>query len=245
MTAPADSSAPLTGRLATILMVDDVLPLIELQKSYLKRTTCRVVAARTGPEALRLCEAEKPDLIFLDATMPGMDGIEVCRRLKGDPRFHALPIVLLATEDRLAACRDSGCDAVLTRPVAHEVFLETVRRFVTLQERQTPRIPASLRVEFRVRGREYAAFTKDISPEGLFLKTPRPFRIGTPVDLVVHLPGPVDLALQGDVRRVIGPRPGSHLLPGIGIRFTDLAVATRVRIEEFIRDRLPRQEPGT
>jgi len=240
LSAPVDGRVAPAGRLATILLVDDVRPLIEVQKSYLKRTTCRVLTAHTGPEALRLCEAETPDLIFLDATMPDMDGIEVCRRLKADPRLRSVPVVLLAREDRMDACRGSGCDAVLIRPVSHDLFLETVRRYVTLLERQENRIPASLRVDFTARGRGYTAFTKDISPHGLFLKTPRPFRIGTPVQLVVHLPDPVDLVLEGEVRRVVAARPGSHLLGGIGIRFTEVPAGTRARIEEFIRGRLPR-----
>jgi uncharacterized protein (TIGR02266 family) len=236
--APAGGRAAERPRLATILLVDDVLPLIEVQKSYLKRTTCRVLTARTGPEALRLCMAEVPDLIFLNATMPGMDGIEVCRRLKADARLGKVPVVLLAGEDRAGDCRGSGCDDVLTRPVSHDRFLETVRRYVTLLERQESRIPISLRVDFTVRGRAYAAFTKDISPHGLFLKTPRPFRIGTPASLVVHLPGAADLAIEGEVRRVVTARPGSHLLGGIGIRFTDVTADTRARIEAFIRERL-------
>src|SRR5882672_3147866 len=83
--APLGEGAVSDERIVRILLVDDVLPFIELQKNYLKRTTCRILTARTGSQAIRVCRLDRPDLIFLDEAMPGMDGIEACRHLKADP----------------------------------------------------------------------------------------------------------------------------------------------------------------
>ncbi len=228
-------------RIARILLVDDVRRFIELLKNYLRRTTCRVATARTGPEALAICRRDKPDLVFLDEAMPEMSGLEVCRALKADPLLRAVPVVLVTARDRVGECRDAGCDEAIVKPVRQEDFLETVRRFAPLRERLEDRIPISLRVEFTVRSAAYAAFTKDLSPHGMFLKSPRPFALGTRLQLTLHLPGgrPA-LRLAGEVRRVVEATPGSHLIPGVGVRFTEVDPEALKALREFIAERRPR-----
>lgn len=234
------------NRIVRILLVDDVLPFIELQKNYLKRTTCRILTARTGAQALKVCRMDRPDLILLDEAMPEMDGIEACRHLKADPVVGGVPVVIVTTGERREECLRAGCDAVLIKPFAAPAFLEVVRRFVPLLERNEGRIPVSCRVEFVAQSGSYSAYTRDLSPHGLFLKSPRPFAIGTRLRLTLHLPGrPAAggprstrvLSLEGEVRRLVRPAPGSHLLPGVGVRFVDISPETLSAIEEFIASR--------
>jgi len=170
--------APDEGRVVRILLVDDVLRLIELQKNYLKRTTCRILTARTGSQALQLCRRDPPDLVLLDAAMPEMDGISACRSLKADPVLGRIPIVIVTSADRREECLRAGCDDVLIKPFESTAFLEKVRRFVPLAERLESRIPVSCRVEFRARIGSYTAYTRDLSAHGMFLKSPRPFAVG-------------------------------------------------------------------
>jgi len=232
-------------RVVRILLVDDVLPFIELQKAYLKRTSCRVVTARTGVQALKICRQDRPDLVILDEAMPEMDGIEACRHLKADPVVGSVPIVIVTTEGRREDCLRAGCDDVLIKPFDAPAFLEKVRRYAPLLERLENRIPVSCRVEFSARTGSYAAYTRDISPHGLFLKSVRPFAIGTRLRLVLHLPVRQDpagrrtrpLELQGEVRRLVRPAPGSHFLPGVGVRFLDIPPEALMAIEEFIAAR--------
>ncbi len=238
-------SASSGERIVRILLVDDVLPFLELQKAYLKRTTCRVVTARTGAQALQICRQDRPDLVVLDEAMPVMDGIEACRHLKADPVAGAVPVVLLTTEARRADCLRAGCDDVLIKPFDAPAFLETIRRHAPLLERLESRIPVSCRVEFSARTGAYTAYTRDLSPHGLFLKSPRPFALGTRLRLVLHLPGPAGggrrrtrpLEMLGEVRRVVRPAPGSSLLPGVGVRFLEMPPETLRAIEEFIAAR--------
>ena len=245
----ARRGAPDDERVVRILLVDDVLPFIELQKNYLKRTTCRILTARTGPQALKLCQREPPDLVFLDAAMPEMDGAAVCRLLKADPVLGRIPIVIVTSPDRREECVRAGCDDVLIKPFESSDFLDTIRRFVPLLERHEGRIPVSCRVEFRAKTGAYTAHTRDLSALGLFLKSPRPFAVGARLQMLIHLPGrrgerpaekPPPLSVEGEVRRVLRPAPGSHLLPGIGVRFVDPAPEVRRAIEEFIMARRAR-----
>ncbi len=239
---PAGPPAEGTGEVvARILLVDDVRRLVDVMRSYLRRTTCRILTARTGAEAIRICRQERPDVVFLDAGTAGMDGAEVCRALKAEALLRAIPVVIVTPRDRLQECRRAGCDDVIAKPVTQEEFLAKVRRFVALLERGEKRIPASLRVTFRALAGAYTAYTKDVSPHGLFLKTRRPFAPGTRLRLTIHLPAPRGpVAIEGEVRRVVEPSAASHLLSGIGVRFVDPDEAAVRAIEAFIAGRLAR-----
>ena len=235
------ASPPDGEAIARILLVDEVRRFLDLLKNYLKRATCRVLTARTGAEALALCRKERPGLVFLDAGLPGADGLAICRALKDDPLLRAIPVVLLAPAERQDECHAAGCDAVVAKPVTQEAFLEQVRRFVDLLERQEHRIPVSVRTELQVGTATYTAFTKDLSPHGTFLKSPRPFPSGTRLRLTLQLPGGrPPLVLGAEVRRVIGSSAGSHLLPGVGVRFDDVPAEARAVLEDFIAERLRR-----
>jgi CheY-like chemotaxis protein len=222
---------------ARVLLVGDVLPVLELQRHYLKRTSCTILTARTGREALAACRRERPDLALMDAAIPDIDGIEACRILKADPLMKAIPVILAAAAGAAEACHAAGCDDVMVKPITQAAFLDTVRRFVALRERQENRIPASLRVEFTAGAGRYTAYTRDISSRGLFLKSPRPFSVGTLLKMLVHLPAGT-VTVEGEVRRIVERVPGSHLLPGLGVAFVDPEPEPRRLIDAFIRDRL-------
>jgi uncharacterized protein (TIGR02266 family) len=238
---PAGPRAAPVETVARILLVDDARRLIELLKHYLKRTSCRVLTARSGAEALDSCRRERPDLIFLDETMRDRDGLAVCRELKGDPLLRQIPVVIVASRDRAEACREAGCDDVLPKPVVQAEFLARVRRFVALLERVEDRIPVSLKVEFQALTGSYTAYTKDLSPRGLFLKSPRAFAPGTRLRIAIHLPHRAEpLRLEAVVRRVVEPVPGSHLLPGVGLQFGDAPPEVIQILSEFIAERRSR-----
>jgi two-component system cell cycle response regulator len=59
-----------------------------------------VRTARNGPEALQVCARERADVVLLDVMMPGMDGFEICRRLKADPRTQHIPVVIVTALDQ-------------------------------------------------------------------------------------------------------------------------------------------------
>jgi CheY-like chemotaxis protein len=83
-------------RRRTVLVVDDEAPSFELFRFILENGGFRAVLASRGAEALRLAKDEHPDLILLDLLMPGMTGLEVCRRLKADPPTAAIPVVFVS-----------------------------------------------------------------------------------------------------------------------------------------------------
>ena len=105
---------------AKLLVVDDILANRRLMQAKLEAKYYTVLLAENGQSALEMAREEQPDIILLDVMMPGMDGYEVCRRLKADPRTAHIPVVMLTalneTADRVRGL-ESGADDFLTKPV--------------------------------------------------------------------------------------------------------------------------------
>ena len=115
---------------ATILVADDEPSARRLLRRILEPAGYRVVEAATGKDALALAEAERPDLLILDITMPDIDGIDICRRIKSDPTTHLTPVIhitgLTTREQRLRALA-AGSDDFVGKPFDIEELLVRVR----------------------------------------------------------------------------------------------------------------------
>ncbi len=110
-----------------ILVVDDDAKTVELVKLYLSRDGYKVLTAYDGIEALRLARESRPDLIVLDLMLPGLDGLQVCRTLRGE---SDVPIIMLtaktAEQDRLTGL-DLGADDYVTKPFSPRELAARVR----------------------------------------------------------------------------------------------------------------------
>jgi adenylate cyclase len=119
-----------------LLIVDDNPANLEILEIRLARQGYEIVTAKDGVEALQVARAASPDLILLDVMMPGKDGIEVCRELKGDPGLPFMPIILVtakADADDIVAGLDAGGDEYITKPVDHAALLARVRSILRLK----------------------------------------------------------------------------------------------------------------
>ena len=100
-----------------ILVVDDEWELRNLLTEFLTGDGYDVIQASNGEEALELAEKEEPQVILLDVKMPGIDGIEVCRRLKEEDKTRFIPIIMVtALEDRDVDAFVEGADDFVTKP---------------------------------------------------------------------------------------------------------------------------------
>jgi len=124
-----------------ILVVDDEPRYIRAIQINLEASDYEVITARDGQTAIELAASEKPDLILLDIRMVGLDGYEVCRRIR---EFSAVPIIMLTAlaedADKVAGL-DVGADDYVTKPFSADELLARVRavlRRVELSEQQHP-----------------------------------------------------------------------------------------------------------
>ena len=112
-----------------VLVVDDDDMIRRLVRTVLEADEYEVVEARDGNLALELSESEHPAVVVLDVMMPGIDGVEVCRRLD----HESVKVIILTARDdpRLEdACREAGADAFLTKPFSSVELLDLVQELM-------------------------------------------------------------------------------------------------------------------
>ncbi len=114
---------------ASVLVVDDNPGVVDLLCGQLRSAGYRCLAASDGPAALALAAAGPLDLVVLDRVLPGIDGLEVCRRLRSDPRTARIPILMLSgcadEVDRIVGL-EVGADDYVTKPFAVRELLARV-----------------------------------------------------------------------------------------------------------------------
>jgi len=113
-----------------ILAVDDEDPILELVTYNLTREGYQVTGVGTGEEALRVARSQLPSLVLLDLMLPGVDGLEVCRILRNDPRTSQIPILILTAkgeEPDIVAGLELGADDYVTKPFSPRVLLARVK----------------------------------------------------------------------------------------------------------------------
>jgi DNA-binding response OmpR family regulator len=116
--------------MAKVLIADDQPHMRQLVRLTLESGHFEIFEAPDGKAALEVARREHPDLLFLDWTMPGMPGVEVCRRLRDDPATEAIRIVMLTARSQPAdrqIARAMGVDDYIAKPFSPIALLEKVR----------------------------------------------------------------------------------------------------------------------
>ena len=123
----------MTGR---VLVVDDIFANVKLLEARLSAEYFDVLTAYSGKEALEILEAERDDVVLLDVMMPGMDGFEVCRRIKNTPKTMHVPVVMVTALDQASERvqgLEAGADDFLTKPVDDIALITRVKNLARLK----------------------------------------------------------------------------------------------------------------
>jgi two-component system cell cycle response regulator DivK len=127
-------AAPNNGK--TVLLVEDNPHNRKIFSGMLAHAGFRVVEAVDGNEAMQKVASEKPNLVLMDLSIPGIDGWECTRRIKGDPATKDTPVIALTAhamrgdEER---AREAGCDGYLSKPVSPKKVVEVVRKYLKME----------------------------------------------------------------------------------------------------------------
>ena len=132
-----------------ILVVDDEENILELLQYNLAKNGYRVTTVTTGEEAITAAKGDVPDLVLLDLMLPGVDGLEVCRQLKSNPKTAHVPVVMLTArgeEVDIVTGLELGADDYVTKPFSPRVLLARMRTVFRKQSRPMPEEEATLQV---------------------------------------------------------------------------------------------------
>jgi CheY-like chemotaxis protein len=126
----------------TILIIEDNVLNLELATDLLEAKGFVVASAPTAEDGLRLAHELLPDLVLMDFSLPGMDGLSATKKLKADPATRHLTIVGLTAhamkgDEELAL--DAGCDGYLTKPIDTRTFVATVKKFLASANLRPPK----------------------------------------------------------------------------------------------------------
>jgi two-component system, cell cycle response regulator len=124
-----------------ILSVDDSRTIRLIVTKAFRPYDCQVCEATNGEEGLAVAAREKPDLVFLDVTMPVMDGVTMLTKLKEDPNLKAIPVIMLTAEsgrENVLHIARLGVRDYLVKPFKEEQLVEKAGRVVALQKKATP-----------------------------------------------------------------------------------------------------------
>jgi uncharacterized protein (TIGR02266 family) len=222
-----------------ILIADDMETFLRLEKMLLERSGFEIIMAKSGGEAIKKVQTEKPKLVFMDMMMPDMNGDVVCRFIKTNKAIKHIPVIMVTTKSEpefRERCMQAGCDDFITKPVTQRDLFEKIKKFIPVERRKHQR--AHLRVIARSVGKSFTSenFTYDVSEGGVFVETPSLLPTGAALEIEFTIPGHPDrISASGVVARLTSPAQTAAGRPaGIAISFTDIAPADVEVIKNYI-----------
>jgi len=223
-----------------VLLVDDDASLLDLEKDFLARTSAEILTADNGADALRQIRQERPQLVYLDESLPDISGAECCRQVKADPSLRLTPIVLIysAAQDLLVDAMDLyGCDEVLTKPLERKTFLNCGYRYLFGIERRNMRIPCRVPIHCQFEHNSMVTNAVDVSEHGLYVQSPIPILPGTEITVSFSLPTG-DAVIEGH-GRIAWVNQGTqrcnvNMPQGFGVNLLHISPAALPHLLDFV-----------
>lgn len=138
------------GKMTKALIIDDVADNVDLMTFDLQDEGYEVISANEADAGIKLAEQEVPDIILLDVNMPGISGIEACRKIRGDEKIRDIPIILVTAnhmDDDIEVGLDAGANDYVTKPYHYEVLAARIRTALRLKEAQDRLVELNNRLE--------------------------------------------------------------------------------------------------
>jgi len=219
--------------MTTVLLVDDSGLFRAVAEGIERKTHCRVLRAGNGTDAIAAARREKPDLVFLDAEMSGMTGVDVCRVMKADSHLGHTPVVVIAPAELEQAARRAGADQLIGRPLDESAIFDTIRKYLQLSPRDAARAAVGWAVTFWRDGAQHEGTLRDLSRGGFFIRTVVRQPVGARLEISFDVPGEKTGRLV--VAEAIVVRVGQDSDRGLGCRFFRLTEGARGHLEECLR----------
>lgn len=218
-----------------VLLVDDSRFFLSIEGQFLNKTPVDILEANSCEMALSIIRKEKPDLVYMAFSLPGDGGAKCCQTIKKDPEIGSIPIVLVCDQgqpDQPKKAEQSGCDAILVKPLDRQSFLQVGRQFLKgiREHRHSSFFPVTVSFD----GEDHQGKCLDISSGGLFVECQAEIPDGSLVCLSFKLPDNLATHMVCDAKVMWKNRRPNALKPhyphGLGIMFVDLPASSRKAI---------------
>lgn len=231
-----------------VMLVDESRFFIDVMRQFLRYSHVKILSLADPQMLPEVVSEKRPDLIFLDRGAPGLEGIQLCARMKSEPGSAEIPLVMLAENGNVRErdlCLKAGCDGLLTKPIDRKAFLAMGRRFLPGIERRQERVLCHVTVFYRTLSQQHYGHTVDISTGGMFIETPVLPAVDERLRLSFNIPGVADMTVDFEARVVWlnrSEKPARISFPtGFGVEFVDPSPRARSLIRQFVEEHSPRQ----
>jgi uncharacterized protein (TIGR02266 family) len=221
-----------------ILVVDDAAMFRDLETLFLARSG-HVLTACDAEEAWEILHRERPDVVVTDLSMPGMDGDELCRKIKADIDLRRTPVIVVTGRDRgeehERAVR-AGADDVVEKPVNRVSLIQAVNHFLRLAVRGLVRV--ALETDVHIAGSDCDLWgrSRNVSRGGIFVESDRELLPDSEVQLEFALPE--SDGVVAPTAKVVWRRPASRAVAaGLGLQFLKLDREAARRLDEYVYER--------
>ena len=217
----------------TILIVDAPDPFIRTDKCMLGRKDVRILAAKSGREALEIHRREMADFILADLNTPDLPGDELARAVRLDPVMKKVSIVLVSSLKRadLERCASSGANDYITRPIVPVKLLEKIARFIDIPMRSNLRVLVKARLIGSIGQQPFFGTTCNISIAGLLMETEKVLAKGDHIACSFFIPDVERVSAKGEVVRVARQEGTFHY----GVQFIELSELDKEIIEAYVQ----------
>lgn len=210
----------------------------------LQRLEYDIYAAKTAEDALAIMDITTPSLILTEITLPHMNGIELLKKVKGDPRTGSIPVIVHTHEKNPAyeeICRGAGCAKYLVKPVDPNTLYAAVQGATEPSPRRVIRFKT--RLGLIVEDEPSAEWAIDaecityLSESGIYISTADPQPPGTVLPIVFSLKN-IKIRVEGIVLYSLTKRNRPFGEYGMGLKFLKIAEADKNLIRTFIMEQL-------
>ena len=225
--------------MSRVLISDKAALFQMLEPSFLRRAAWKIDRASEPREVLETAHRQPPDLIVIQMESPDEETPGCLGALKADPRLRPIPVIVIASENDVARCREAGADATLTHPVAPEALTSALCMLARVPHRGGGRAPARIAARIDAPSGHFHGRVKDISESGIFLALPETLPLHTSLDVQLVLPvrgRRRRIRVAGEIVRQVSPDPDSHLISGVGVRFTAIDPCAQDWIRIYVED---------
>ena len=226
-----------------ILLVSDVQLFLEQEKTFLNTGDFTLLKAFSGTEALEIVRNERPDLVFMDISLPDISGDKCCYTIKSDEGLGEIPVIMITdgvNAEDFERCLQAGCDDIIIKPINRHYLLAIAHKFLNVRHRKTPRFVARLLVQYGTdQGSLRSDYSVNLSTGGIFVETGSFLPIDTPLTIEFILPQKdISIRTKGSVAWINHPelKIKPNLPVGMGIQFLDISSEGMEAIGQFIKN---------